>query len=393
MTSSQRFRPAWAEVDLTAVGQNLQAAMALAGEAEVWAVVKADGYGHGAEPVARAALAAGATGLAVALVEEGAALRQAGVEAPILLLSEPPVAAMGEVVAQGLTPTLYSSAALDGVDRVLGAAPGDQRFGVHVKVDTGMHRVGAPFAVALDIACSVQRDPRLALEGVWTHFAVADEPERREFTTSQCTRFDRFCQALADAGIRPRLRHVANSAGLLLVGASYDMVRLGISLYGYHPNPAVQADTTLRPAMSLAARVVQVKELDAGEGLSYGLRYRLNERSVVATVPLGYADGVPRRLAEVGGQVLVGGRRRPMAGTVTMDQFLVDCGSGSGVKPGDEVVLIGRQGDHEITADHWAALLDTISYEILCAIGPRVPRLYVGGDGSDRLARMPSQDA
>lgn len=372
----QRFRPAWAEVDLAAVGENLRAAKAVAGEAEVWAVVKADGYGHGAEPVARAALTAGATGLAVALVEEGVALRQAGVEAPILLLSEPPLAAMGEVVARRLTPTLYSHAGLEALDGAVATASGSKPFGVQVKLDTGMHRVGAPFAVALDIACSAHRNPRLSLDGVWTHFAVADEPERSEFTTSQCARFDRFCEALADAGIRPPLRHVANSAGLFLAGASYDMVRLGIALYGYQPNPAVPVAATLRPVLSLVARVVQIKELDPGEGLSYGLRYRLGHRSVVATVPLGYADGVPRRLAEAGGQVLVGGQRRPIAGTVTMDQFLVDCGPRASVEAGDEVVLLGRQGDEEITADDWAGRLGTISYEVLCGIGPRVPRLY-----------------
>ncbi|MDP9441467.1 MAG: alanine racemase [Actinomycetota bacterium] len=374
--TSQRFRPAWAEVDLAAVGENLRAAKAVAGEAEVWAVVKADGYGHGAEPVARAALTAGATGLAVALVEEGVALRQGGVEAPILLLSEPPLAAMGEVVGRRLTPTLYSHAGLEALDGAVATASGSEPFGVQVKLDTGMHRVGAPFAVALDIACSAHRNPRLSLDGVWTHFAVADEPERSEFTTSQCARFDRFCEALADAGISPPLRHVANSAGLFLAGASYDMVRLGISLYGYQPNPAVPVAATLRPALSLVARVVQIKELDPGEGLSYGLRYRLGHRSVVATVPLGYADGVPRRLAEAGGQVLVGGQRRPIAGTVTMDQFLVDCGPRASVEAGDEVVLLGRQGDDEITADDWAGRLGTISYEVLCGIGPRVPRLY-----------------
>ena len=376
MSEPARFRPAWAQVDLAAVGENLRAVKAVAGEAEVWAVVKADGYGHGAEPVARAALAAGATGLAVALVEEGAALRHAGLRGPILVLSEPPLAAMDEVVARRLMPTLYSQAGLAALDRALLAHPIGEPLGVQVKLDTGMHRVGAPFEVALDVACAVQGNPRVTLAGVWTHLAVADEPERSDFTTEQCERFDRFCKALAEAGIRPPLRHVANSAGVLLAGASYDMVRLGISLYGYQPNPAAPGPATLRPVLSLAAQVVQVKELDAGEGLSYGLRYRLAERSVVATVPLGYADGVPRRLAELGGQVLIGGQRRAMAGTVTMDQFLVDCGPRASVEPGDEVVLLGRQGEEAITADEWATRLGTISYEVLCGIGPRVPRLY-----------------
>ncbi|MBW3649934.1 MAG: alanine racemase [Actinobacteria bacterium] len=368
------FRPAWAEVDLGAVADNLRAVKAAAGGAEVWAVVKADGYGHGAERVARAALAAGASGLAVAMVEEAVVLREAGIDVPILLLSEPPAEAMGEVVARRLVATLYSHTALEALGRE--AAAGPQPLAVQVKLDTGMHRVGATFEDALAVAVSVQRHPRLTLDGVWTHLAVADEPARADFTTGQCSRFDRFCEALGDAGVRPRMRHVANSAGVLLAGATYDMVRVGIALYGYAPNATVAVPVDLRPALSLVARVVQVKELDAGDRLSYGLRYRLAERSVVATVPLGYADGVPRRLSEVGGQVLVGGQRRPLAGTVTMDQLLVDCGPRATVQPGDEVVLLGRQGDEEITADDWATRLDTISYEILCGIGPRVPRVY-----------------
>ncbi|MBW3615965.1 MAG: alanine racemase [Actinobacteria bacterium] len=370
------FRPAWAEVDLAAIRDNVRAVKAVAGGAEVWAVVKADGYGHGAEPAARAALAGGATGLAVALVEEGVILREAGIDVPILLLSEPPATAMAEVVARRLVPTLYSQPAVDALGREAAAVVAREPVAVQVKLDTGMHRVGAPCEVALDVARSVHRHPRLALDGVWTHFAVADEPEQADFTAGQCARFDRFCEALRSLGVQPRIRHVANSAGVLLAGATYDMVRVGIALYGYAPNPAISLEAILRPALSLVAQVVQVKELDAGEALSYGLRYRLQERSVVATVPLGYADGVPRRLSEVGGQVLVGGQRRSIAGTVTMDQLLVDCGPGATVQPGDEVVLLGRQGEEEITADDWAARLGTISYEILCGIGPRVPRVY-----------------
>lgn len=376
MTGAPAFRPAWAVVDLSAIADNLRSVKAQAGGPEVCAVVKADAYGHGAVPVARAVLEAGAGGLAVALVEEGVTLREAGVEAPILLLSEPPPPAMDEVVARRLVPTLYSLAGLEALERAAAGAAGARPVAAQVKLDTGMHRVGAPLEVALAVARSVERNPDLALEGVWTHLAVADDPARAEFTTGQCARFDRFCEALAGAGVRPRLRHVSNSAGALVARACYDMVRLGITLYGYAPNPAVAVVAPLRPALSLLAEIVQVKEVEAGEGLSYGLCYRMPERSVVATVPLGYADGVPRRLGEVGGQVLVGGYRRPIAGTVTMDHILVDCGPGATVEPGDEVVLLGRQGDDEITADEWARRLGTISYEVLCGIGARVPRVY-----------------
>ncbi|HVF33119.1 MAG TPA: alanine racemase [Acidimicrobiales bacterium] len=370
MSHERRFRPAWAEIDLEAVRHNVRTLVGAAGDAEVCAVVKADGYGHGSVRVSRAALEAGASCLAVALVEEGIVLRDAGIEAAILLLSEPPTEAAAEVVARRLTPTVYSRA---WVGALAEAATPDSPVGVHLKVDTGMHRVGADPAEAVALARLVHDDPRLDLAAVWTHFAVADERDDAGFTTEQRRRFDRACAAMEAAGVPVPRRHAANAAGTLYAGATYDLVRPGIAVYGYAPNPDLGAD--LRPVLSLRARVSHVKELDAGERVSYGLRYQLPVRSVVATVPLGYADGVPRRLSEVGGEVLVGGRRCPIAGTVTMDQILVDCGPAATVAVGDEVVLLGDQGGERISADDWARRLGTISYEILCGIGARIPRV------------------
>jgi alanine racemase len=368
----RRIRPAWAEIDLAAVRHNVRTLVRAAGGAAVCAVVKADGYGHGSVRIARAALEAGATWLAVALVEEGAVLREAGIDAPVLLLSEPPDFAAAEVIALDLTPTVYSPAWI----MALGDAAGEP-VDVHLKIDTGMHRVGAAPDDAVALARLVTHHPRLRLAAVWTHFAVADEPERADVTDGQVRRFDAACAAIEAAGIPVPMRHAANAAGTLYAGATFDLVRPGIAVYGYAPNPDVAADAELRPVLSLKANVSHVKQLDAGERVSYGLRYELAERSVVATVPLGYADGVPRRLGETGGEVLVGGGRRPIAGTVTMDQILVDCGPGADVAIGDEVVLLGRQGSERITADEWAARLGTISYEVLCGIGPRVPRVEV----------------
>lgn len=370
--AAPRFRPAWAEIDLDAVRHNVRTIVVAAGGAEVCAVVKADGYGHGSVRVARAALDAGASGLAVALVEEGIVLREAGIDAPVLLLSEPPDDAASEVVAQELTPTVYTAAGIE----ALGAAVADASLAVHLKVDTGMHRVGADPADAVALARLIHDHPSLELAAVWTHFAVADDPSADEFTAEQRRRFDDACAAIEAAGVPVPKRHAANAAGTLYAGATYDLVRPGIAVYGYNPNPDLPT-ADLRPVLSLRARVSHVKELDAGERLSYGLRYALPVRSVVATVPLGYADGVPRRLGEVGGEVLVGGRRCPIAGTVTMDQLLVDCGPGASVAVGDEVVLLGEQEGERITADDWARPLGTISYEILCSIGPRVPRIEV----------------
>jgi alanine racemase len=370
---AEGWRPARAEVDLDAIRHNVGVLRGVAAPAELCAVVKADGYGHGAAPVARAALEAGATWLAVALVEEGVALRAAGIEAPVLVLSEPPTDAFGDVVAHRLVPTLYTTKC---VEAAAGAAA-EGSLPVHVKVDTGMHRVGASLDDAVVVARAVADAPSLELQGFWTHLAVADEPDD-PYTSGQLGRFEDARTRLTAAGLVPELVHAANSAGAIAhPPARYDLVRCGIALYGEAPSPDVGTGVGLRPALSLKAGVSFVKPLAAGERVSYGLRWRAERDTVLATVPLGYADGVSRRLSGVGGQVLIGGRRCPIAGTVTMDQLTVDCGPDATVASGDEVVLIGRQGDQEITAAEWAARLDTISYEVLCGIGPRVPRVYL----------------
>ena len=372
------LRPAWVEVSLAAVEANAAYVAGLVAPARVCAIVKADGYGHGAVLVAEAALAGGATYLGVALAEEGHELRTAGIDAPVLVLSEPPPEAMRLVIEDGLIPTLYTEegthALLEAAARLNPEAP----VPVHLKVDTGMHRVGATPGAAVELARAIAGEPRLRLDGLFTHLAVADAPAD-PFTAHQLDVFEATRSALARQGILPSLLHAANSAGALWHPRSrYDMVRPGIALYGLGPAPSVQDPLLggLRPALSLKAEVTLAKEVAAGEGLSYGLRYRLTEPSTVATVPVGYADGVPRRLAGTGGEVLIGGRRYPIAGSVTMDQLMVDCGPGANVKAGDEVVLIGRQGDQEITAWDWAERLGTIAYEVTCALSPRLPRIY-----------------
>jgi alanine racemase len=367
------YRPAWAEVDLSAISAN---AAALAELAPLCAVVKANAYGHGAPEVARAALAGGASWLAVALVEEGVQLRDAGIDAPVLVLAEPTADAMAEAHRRDLTPTLYTEA---GVKAAAEAATATAPWPVHVKIDTGMHRVGASPDDLDAVVAAVTSAASLEFAGLWTHLAVADEPEQDEFTALQLDRFEAARSRLEAAGVVPPLVHAANSAGALAHPlARYDLIRCGIALYGHRPSPAVTPVVELRPAMSLKARVSHVRCLDAGERISYGRRYETAERTVIATVPLGYADGVTRRLFDVGGQLLVGGRRCPIAGVVTMDQLMLDCGPDADVHVGDEVVVLGRQGDDEITAWELAELLGTISYEVLCAVGPRVPRVYLG---------------
>ncbi|HVV36027.1 MAG TPA: alanine racemase [Acidimicrobiales bacterium] len=368
-----RTRPAWAEVDLDAITANARAIAELVAPAELCAVVKANGYGHGDADAAHAALRGGATRLGVALAEEGVGLRRAGIEAPVLLLSQPSAAAMADVVRYDLTPTLYSA-------RAVGAlASAAKRRGVtvpvHVKVDTGMHRVGAEPDAAVALAVQIAETPGLELEGFYTHLAVSEDMDRADVTAAALDRFEAAVEKLAAQGVAPRVLHAANSGGTLGHPRSrYDMVRVGIALYGYPPGPDLAGRVELVPALQLKARVTHVQHLAAGEGVSYGLRFVTEQPTVIATLPLGYADGVPRALSAAGACVLVGGKRRPIAGTITMDQLMVDCGRDSTVEPGDEVVLLGSQGDETITAEDWAQRLGTISYEVLCGIGPRVPR-------------------
>jgi alanine racemase len=370
------YRPVWAEIDLDAVRANVRALAGVASPAALMAVVKADGYGHGSVPVARAALDAGAQWLGVALVEEGAELRAAGIDAPVLVLSEPPPPAAPAVVALGLTPVAYTRPGIDALAKAV-TDSGAEPLPVHLKVDTGMHRVGCAVADACGLAESIATRDELRLEGILTHLAVADEPDD-PYTPQQLDRFETVLEDLRRAGVSFDLVHAANSAALLAFSdrARFDLVRCGIAVYGVPPAPGLAGRVPLRPAMAVKARVSHVKRLPAGARLSYGLRYKMPREGTVATVPVGYADGVPRALSATGGEVLVRGRRHPIAGTVTMDQLMVDAGDGA-VEVGEEVVLLGRDGDAEITADEWADRLGTIGYEIVCGIGRRVPRTYV----------------
>ena len=362
-------RWAWADIDLDAIAHNVRTLASLVAPAAPWVVVKADGYGHGAVPVARAAIGAGAAGLCVALAGEGVALREAGIDAPILVLSEQPAAPT--LVAHGLFATVYTAA---GIDALAAAASVASPHPVHLKIDTGMHRVGARPDDAAALVRRIASHPSLRLAGVFTHLALADEPDNPA-TSAQLTAFD---GAVAALDLAPDVVvHAANSAGALAhVGARHSLVRLGIAVYGLPPGPGVAAlAADLRPALSLRARVSFVKRLRMGDRLSYGLRHTLAADATITTLPIGYADGVSRRLYACGGEVLVGGRRRPIVGVVTMDQLMVDCGDDE-VAVGDEAVLIGRQGDEEVTATEWADRLGTINYEITCGISARIARRY-----------------
>lgn len=378
------MRPSRIDVDLAPVAHNVAALTALVAPAEVCVVVKGDGYGHGAVAVGRVALGAGATWLAVALLEEGAVLRAAGIDAPILMLSEPGLDSFDMAVAEAVTPTVYTLAGIEAASAASSRA-GRGPFDVHLKVDSGMHRVGADARDAVALAERITADPALRLGGVWTHLATAevvDEPSN----TGQLDRFDEVLSALRAAGIDPGLVHAANSAGTLCHPRSrFDLVRCGLTVYGIAPSPECAGVVDLRPAMRVSSEVAFVRRVEAGEAISYGGRLVLDAPRWIATVPIGYADGVRRALGSTGGEVLVGGRRVPIAGTITMDQLMIDLGDASDVDAGppaavgDEVVLLGAQCDERIAADEWATRLGTISYEVVCGFGPRLPRVYSGG--------------
>ena len=363
------MRPTSCEIDLDAIEQNVRTLSALVSPTPLCAVVKANGYGHGAVRVAERALLAGVSWLAVALVEEGVELREAGIDSPILVLSEPHPSAMEAVVSNRLTPSLYS---LGGIAAIADAAMhAAEPVEVHVCLDTGMRRVGAAPGLLPELIERIERHGQLTLTSVWTHCPVADEPDN-PFTDDQ---LEQFSQAI-DAHAHNVDTHVGNSAvAITRPERKALMVRCGIAMYGIDPDVALGDRVPLVPAMSVRSEVSFVKTVGPGEGIGYGHRFVTSQTTTIATVPIGYADGIRRDLGLRGGEVLIGGQRYPIRGVVTMDQLMVDVGD-AGVSVGDEVILIGGQGEETITAAEVAARLDTIPYEVVCAVSSRMPRRY-----------------
>ena len=377
-------RWAWADINLGALAHNVRVAISESAPSEVWAVVKANAYGHGALQCATTALESGATGLCVALADEAIALRQDGVSAPILVMSEQPPQQHEDMIKYGLIATLYNQATIEHYSNeatrlgIVGA--------VHLKVDTGMHRVGVDSKHAVEMVQFIAAQTWLQLDGVFTHLATADVVDH-EATARQIAEFDRVCEELKQLALLPSRVHIANSSATMNhIGVAAQMknaptmTRVGIAMYGVAADAqsdsfGVSKGAELQPVMAVKARVSHVQWLDAGEAVSYGLHRALKQRSCIATLPIGYADGVPRGLWTTG-EVLIGGKRRAFAGVVTMDQIMIDC-ENDDVQVGDEAVLIGKQGESQITANDWARQLGTIGYEIVCGISARVPRSYL----------------
>ena len=371
------IRPTVATVSLEALAANLRAVRGLlAREASpppgIIAVVKANAYGHGAATVGRALEQAGAAMLACADIEEGVSLREAGVTSPILVFGALSVSDLDGVIDLNLTPTVSTPAAARAL--VALAVRRGVTLDCHLKIDTGMNRLGFRHDNLRRTMPEMLASRQLRIDAVYTHFATADQAES-PFLEEQRARFERALAALGALGLTGVARHAANSAAMLRDRRVwYDWVRPGLVLYGVVPPPLAAADLDLRPALSLQSRIVAVKGLRAGEGIGYGLAWHAEGPRSIAIVPAGYADGLDLRLSGRG-MVLIRGRRVPIVGSVCMDMLMVDV-TGLDVSPGDEVVLIGRQGDEEITAREMAAAIGTIPWEVLCRLGARIERRY-----------------
>ncbi|KEO81006.1 alanine racemase [Tumebacillus flagellatus] len=371
-------RPTWAEIHLDNLAHNIQAIHAqLPAGTRLMAVVKANGYGHGAIPVARKALQNGATYLAVSSVDEGIELRKAGIHAPILVLGYTPPGQAALVVEHDLTQTLYQEEMLHALSKE--ALEAGKLARVHVKADTGMGRIG--FTSVEETVAFVrlaQSTAGVVVEGLFTHFATADEADL-SYAQEQVSRWNDILRALSDVGLQIPLQHISNSAGILnFPHITGNMVRLGIAMYGYYPSQEVPRDVELRPVMRLVSQIVHLKDVESGTKISYGATFEAKRPSKIATVPIGYADGYSRSLSNRG-EMLVRGQRARIAGRVCMDQLMIDVTDIPDVEVGDEVVLYGRQSENEISIDEVASAMGTISYEVCCAVGRRVPRLYMEG--------------
>lgn len=379
----------WAEIDLNAYAHNIKALRRITHpDARLMAVVKANGYGHGAAEVAREALQNGAEWLGVARINEAIQLRQEGLAAPILILGYTPPDLADKLIDFDLTATVYSRATAEILSSK--AQSRGKTIGIHIKVDSGMGRLGLlPDALISRTASPdlkneavreielISKLPGLEIEGIFTHFATADSADK-SYANKQLDIFLDFINQLRRAGLEPPLKHAANSAALLELKESHlDMVRPGIATYGLSPSDEItKMDVALKPVMALKSRIIQIKNVPAGFNVSYGITHQTQHPTTIATVPVGYADGFNRLLSSCG-NMLVHGKKVPIVGRVCMDLTMLDVGNLSDINLEDEVVIFGQQGDQSITADEIASRLNTVNYEIVSTITARVPRVYI----------------
>ena len=369
---------AWVEIDLAALTHNVKELKnILSPKTQLMAVVKADAYGHGAIAVSQTVLQAGASWLGVATIPEGIELREAGIEAPILVLGATYTTEQVKAIAHWhLQPTICTVKQALIFSEFLATL--NQSLPVHAKLDTGMSRLGIPWEEATEFVQLIQRLPNLKLASVYSHLATADSPDQ----TIMLQQHEKFKLAIAQikiAGINPDRLHLANSAATLAdPDLHYDLVRVGLANYGLYPAPHLQSAINLKPVMQVKARVTQVKTIEAGTGVSYGHQFVAKQQTQIAVVGIGYADGIPRNLSNKM-KVLIRGNFVPQVGSVTMDQLMLDVSAIPDLEVGEVVTLLGKDGENQISADDWAAILGTISWEILCGFKHRLPRVAVNG--------------
>jgi len=374
MVTVPQGRPTVCFVDLNALGWNFRQIRSKVGsQVKVLSMVKANGYGHGAAAISKALAAEGSDAFGVATTEEGVELRQAGICTPILVLAGAYPDQVDQFFDNSLTPVIHALASLEELDAIVHRRK--KSLNVHLKIDTGMGRIGLLAAEFNSWLPKIKTLKALKIEGVFSHFSHAESVEG-SYTRQQLRTFQGIVERLRAEGIFPSLVHLANSAATITLPQAYfDMVRPGLMLYGIYPSPAMASQICLKPVLSWKTRILQLKKVPAGSSISYGQTFVTKRESFIATLPIGYADGYPRLLSNRG-EVLVTGKRAPVAGRVCMDLTMIDVTDIGKIQQGDEVVLLGRQGDAEISADDMAAWADTISYEILTSIGARVPRIH-----------------
>lgn len=368
----------WAEVDLDRLAHNMREIRKASQSREMIAVIKADGYGHGALDIAPTLLENGATRIAVAVLNEAVELRRGGIEEPIMVLGFTPPSLIDMLLRYDIEQTVYSYELAKDISQL--AKKKNKIAKVHIALDTGMGRIGfLPNEESAEEVYKISKLPNIIIEGLFSHLSSADE-EDKTYTRLQLDRYNSFYDRLLEKGIKINIRHIANSAAIIdMPEAHFEAVRPGIILYGYYPSEEVlRQKITLKPVMSLKTNIVHIKKLPAGEYISYGRKFKTSRESIIATLPVGYADGYTRLLFNKA-KVIINGSFVPVIGRICMDQCMVDVTDIPCAKLGDEVVLMGEQGDLEFTADHIAELIGTINYEITCMISKRVPRVYVKG--------------
>lgn len=371
-----KLRSTWAEIDLNALENNIKEVVKVSNSKEIIAVIKADGYGHGAVGIYKTLLENGASKFAVAVITEAIELRKAGLELPIIILGYTPHDFYDEIIDFKIEQTIYSYQ--DAVELSRAAVKRNEKVKIHIAVDTGMSRIG--FLTTEEEAMEVKRIselPGIEIEGIFTHFASADERDK-EYSFLQIERFEKFNEYLKQLNVNIKYKHVSNSAGVIdFPNLEYNGVRAGIMLYGYYPSEDVdKTKVSLKPVMRFKSTIVHLKTLEEGRSISYGRVFTTERESKIATLPVGYADGLPRLLTGKG-KVLINGTFAPIVGRICMDQCMIDVTEVPNVKVGDEVMFIGEdEFGNNISADDIADLIGTISYEIICGISKRVPRVY-----------------